>query len=69
MSDTIDQDLPADLLEPVTRAKGLARLLSYALLDARDLGSGRTAGSVRAAIEHLKVEYGLNEHEILQPPA
>lgn len=48
------------------RARGLARLLIYALLDATDLGSNSTAVSVRSAIEQLKVEYGLKDHEILQ---
>lgn len=54
--------------DSVTRARGLARLLIYALLDATDLGSGRTAKSVRTAIDQLKAEYGLKDHEILQHP-
>jgi hypothetical protein len=66
MTDKDDHDSAAASPDAVTRAKGLARLLIYALLDATDLGSGRTAKSVRAAIEQLKAEYGLKDHEILQ---
>lgn len=67
--DTIEYGCSANSLETVTRAKGLARLLIYGLMDAKELGSSTTAGFVCTAIEQLKAEYGLKEHEILQPPA
>lgn len=71
MNKTIDayECTDPDILDAAVRAKGLARLLIYALLDATDLGSGRTAATVRKAIEQLKSEYGLKDHEILHSGA
>lgn len=48
------------------RARGLARLLLYAMLDATDLGSRKTVVEVQNAIDQLKSEYGLTDSEIMR---
>ena len=58
---------PMDVEETGTdRARGLARLLLYGLLDAKELGSRRTAATLQSAIDQLKAEYGLTDREILR---
>ena len=46
------------------RACGLARLLTYGMLDALEIDSEDTAAMIEAAIATLRQEFGLSEQEI-----
>jgi hypothetical protein len=48
------------------RARGLARLLSYALLDAEDLGCESATESIRSAIDSLRLAFNLAESDIVR---
>lgn len=50
----------------VDRARGLARLLFYALLDAKELESWNIADNLEKAIDQIKTEYGLTDRDILR---
>jgi hypothetical protein len=46
------------------RARGLARLLCYALLDAEELGCESATDSIQSAIDSLKVAFNLAESDL-----
>lgn len=48
------------------RARGLARLLCYALLDAEELGCESATESIRSAIDCLKSAFELTEGDLVR---
>jgi hypothetical protein len=48
------------------RARGLARLLCYALLDAEELGCESATESIRSAIDCLKMAFDLTETDLVR---
>lgn len=52
--------------QEASRAKGLGRLLVYAMLDAQDLGSDKVTRALLQTIEVVKAEFRLTDRDLMR---
>jgi hypothetical protein len=64
LEDRVLNDSPA--AQETGRAKGLGRLLVYAMLDAQDLGSDKVARALLQTIEMVKAEFRLTDRDLMR---
>lgn len=64
LEDRVINDSPA--AQETGRAKGLGRLLVYAMLDAQDLGSDKVARALLQTIEVVKAEFRLTDRDLMR---
>lgn len=64
LEDRVLNDSPA--AQETGRAKGLGRLLVYAMLDAQDLGSDKVARALLQTIEMVKAEFRLADRDLMR---